>query len=1004
MRFFPFGIGLLFFALGGVLASAQPAPPSAEAAFAEAFALHDARLFGEAARAFAAFREAYPEHARTPEALFYGGEAALAAGDTEGAARLLARFRRRHPGHPLAARARLALGEFYFASARYDEAVSALSEALGEGQAPEDAARALLLMGQASLRQGRPEAAVAYLRRVPDEYPRTESAPVALYSMGFAEAERGAWGAAANAFERLAADYRRSPEDLAVGLALAEAHLRTGRPDRAAAEAERRLPLLEGEAADRARFLLGEAHLRQEHLEEAEIAFAAVDEQGPYGRGARLGLGRIAFERGRWAQAAAHLGAAVRMQEEADDLTAEALYLEGLALKREGQLDEAERRLAAVAERRPESPYADAALLERGLLLYETRRAEEAARAFEALLERYPASDLAGEAARMMGEAYAALGDFARAEAANRRAADLGTGSAELREEVAFQRGYALYQQGEFAAAAEQLEQAYRNGPSAPRAGEALFWAAESAFQRGQQGRAPALERAARLFGEFLERFPEHRQADAARYALAWTHFRRGDYAGAAAAFERFLALYQPGSEAVPYTADARLRLADAYLALKRFDAAVAAYGRIAGPGADYAAFQIGQAHANAGRTAEALAAYDRLLEAYPDSPLRAQAQYQKGALYFQQNSYERAIDEYRRVVEEHPGSPVAAKAQYGIGDALYNQGKLREAEAAYRAVLERYPQSPFVVDALSGVQFALAAQGQEDRLDEVVDRYRQQNPNAPVLEELRFRQAEGKFQSGNLEAAVADLTAFLREARDPGLRAAATLYLGRAYAELGRTAEAQAHLRRAFEAGGPDVRAEAAARLGSLYLEAARYREALDLYTALGAEAATPEAAAEARTGQGIALLGLGRPGEAQARFEAVLETAPDAPQARRARLGLARAHEHQGRATEAIRAYQRLADEDEDELGAEAAARLGAAHLAAGDAQAAIAALDRLDVETRYAGHPEQVAEALLVRARAYRRLGLPGPADESYQRILRAYAETPAAATARRERTGG
>ena len=1003
MRFL--AAALLFLSLAAA-PLAQPSPSRAETAFADAYALFDARLFGEAERAFRTFRADYTDDPRTPEALFYGGEAALATGDDETAAELLGRFRSRYPAHPLAPRARLALGEYYFATEQYGRALDALSEALAEDQPPEDAARALLLMGQTALRQDRPDAALEFLRRVPAEYPNTVAAPLALYTAGFAEYERENFAGAADAFGRLATRYARTPEDRRVGLALTDAYLRTGQYDRALREGERRLPDLSGEPRDRALFLLGEAALRLDQLENAEAYFTQIEATGEYGRRARFGLARIAWERENWTEAADAF-AAVRQWSDAeyDDLAAEATYYEGLALKRLGQIDEAARRLEAVHIRRPESAFADAALFERGFLLYSVRRWDEAAESFEKLLDRYQTSAFAGEAARMLGETYAALGDFTRAERANERAAALGTASAELSGEVAFQQGYNLYRSGNYATAARQLRQVYQRDPRGPRAGEALFWAAEASFQEGQAGNPAAFDRAESLFADFLQQFPDHRQQDAARYALAWTVFKRGDYARAASAFERFLASYRPGSEIVPYTTDARLRLADAYFALKRFDEAIAVYQRIEDTtvgGVDYALFQIGQAHANAGRTDEALAAYDRLLAQYPESPLRAQAQYAKGEIAFRQGDYDRAIADYQTVVEEYPGSPVAPKAQYGIGDAHYNQGNLREATVAYRAVLDRYPNSPFVVDALSGVQFALTAQGEEHRLDEVVQRYAEQNPDASVLDELRFRQAEGAFQSGNLREAITAFEDFLRSGTDESLLAAANLYIGRAYADLGQPDQAVPYLRRVVERyPAASVRPDAAARLGALYLDAERYDDALALYRSLGAEAATPELGAEARLGEAEALLGLGRVADAEDLFGAVIETVPDTPLADRAGLGLARALEAQGETDDAIAFYRDLAAASDGAAGAEAVVRLAEALFGQGDYQAVLALVDQLDVEERFAGYPDRVAEVLLTRARAFRRLGEPGRADEAYGRVIAAYPETPAAAEAQRER---
>src|SRR5690606_1062690 len=206
-----------------------------------------------------------------------------------------------------------------------------------------------------------------------------------------------------------------------------------------------------------------------------------------------------------------------------------------------------ELRLSAATLRRPSGAYADAALLELGLLRYERRDYEAAASAFDALLRDYGRSPHAGEAARMLGEAYAALGDNRRAREAYQRAEALGAGSPELGVEVEFQDAYGFFRDGQYAAAVPRLLAVFESDPRGPRAGEALFWAGESAFQAADYARAEALLR------QFLQTFPDHRQADAARYVLAWTHFKRRDYAAAATAFERFLSAYQRNAESVPY-------------------------------------------------------------------------------------------------------------------------------------------------------------------------------------------------------------------------------------------------------------------------------------------------------------------------------------------------------------------------------------------------------------------------------------------------------------------
>lgn len=1013
-----FGIVFTSALLIAVPSKAQTADLSADEQYAAAYALYDAGLYGEAARAFETFRLANPDHARAPDALFHGGQSELAAGRDMRAAQLLGLFRRRYPMHPLAPRARLALGEFHFTQGDYEQAIDALQASLDERPPAEEAARAELLIGQANLRLGRLDAALGNFRHIVDEYPRTSVAPRALYAIGYTEMERGNYAEAADAFQRITTRYRRTAEDRTIGLAYAEALWQSGQLNSVVPEVDRRLEEVpEGDVEgglpvstavaverqafrDRGNFIAGEALLLLGNLHDAEARFQAINPDGPYAHHAAFSLGYIARERSEYQQAAAFFDQAG--QSDVPELASEALYMAGLSYRSYGQLDSAIRSFDAAEAALPEGNFADVAAFEHGMMLYTTRQWEEAARIFDRVLQQYPTSAHAGQAARMLGETYAALGDFRRAEQASQRANELGTASPELAGEVEFQRAYQAVQQRNYAEAETALFQLYQQNPRGERAGEALFWSAESAFQIGQQGSRDALQRAQDRFTTFLSNFPDHRQRDAARYALAWTYFKQGNYGRAAEAFERFLAAYQPNDEIVPYTADARLRLGDSYFALRRWNEAATAYRRVSGAGADYARFQIGQALANAGRTDEAITAYQQLISEFPQSSLRPPARYSIGDLRFQQGRYDDAIRIFQEVISQFPNSPVAARAQFAIGDAYYNQGRLSEAAAAYRAILERYPRSPLVPDALSALEMTLSALGREGEISNIVRQYAERNPGAGAIDELRFRQAESRYQRGDAAGAIPELEALLQQTRDAELRPPTLLYLGRAHADTGNYTEAERHFQQLLrQFPNSPLAAEASLRLGRIYLDRQRYNDALPLFRTAVSGADSPTYAAEARIGHAASLIGLNRHGEARPLLDAVIRDAPTLALGARARTLLADVHIATGRPSDAYALYIQVAQENDGIAGAEAAARLTVVQLNARDYQNVIASADRLQVEQRFAGYPEQVAEVLLSVARAHRNLGQQGRAEEVYDRLIRSYSDTRAGQTARRER---
>lgn len=865
----------------GGAAQAVADPAEAEALFDEGRALYDGRLYGPAERAFERFLERYPRSPRAPEALFLRAQSALATDDASGAAGLFVQFETAYPAHPLVGRARLALGRYYYAQGDYDRAEAALLDALARPAPPELTAEAAYLLGQTSLKQGRPDAAVdAFERAATDDTP---SAAPALYALGYVYTEAGEPDTAADAFERLVRRYPDSPENAAVGLALAEAYLRTGRLADAAGEVERRRPALSGDDAERADLLLGETRLQLGDAEGAVAPLAAVPAGSPYARRAQLTLGRAASARGDW-EAAVEAYAAAREDGPGQDLvTHEALYYEGLALKRLGRLGEAEARLAAVYEGRPDGPYAEAALLERGLLLYVGRRYDEAAETFGRLLQENPRSPYAGEAARMQGEAYAALDDPARAREAFRRAEELGTASTETRAEVAFQDAYAEFRAGDYDAATGALLAVAQSDPSGPRAGEALFWAGEAAFQAGRYARAEE------ILTDFVARFPDHRQADAGRYVLAWTHFRRRDYAAAADGFERFLSAYTRSAESVPYYADALLRLGDAYFALGRYEDARAVYARVPAAtadrqGGDYALYQTAQAFGSQGRTQEALDAYARLLQDYPRSDLFAQALVARGALLAARGDADLALADYERVVRERPRDPAAARALVGTGDVLANAERYDEAEAAYRGVLQRYPESPAVTDALDGLRFVLEAQGRADEVDAAVAEAVARTTDPDALARIRLGRAQSALAAGQDSLAVAQYEALLSSGVTGETEAEALLALSGAYVSTGRPADGARALRRLLTRY-PDspLAPEAQLQLVDALLLAGDAEDARAV--AAGFPELYPDDAervAAALVLEAEALEALGRTDEAEGRLRLLVQRYPDSPAAR--------------------------------------------------------------------------------------------------------------------------
>lgn len=970
----------------------QPVDRAAEQRFTDGLELFQGGLYANALSAFDGLRQAFPNHPRSVDAVYYSAESHLALGREAEAIQILEWFDESYPQHPFAFGTRLSLGKYFFDQGQYDRAWGLLNGVLDRSPSESASAKALYWMAESRARQGQYDEAVDTFGRVVREFPETDTAPRAAYAIAFNQVKRGRYDEAAVSFENLAARFPNSEYARNIGLALAEVYYEIDDFSRAATEIENQLPYLSGDAVDRARFLLAESYNQLRRHDDAIVQYRTFTEgsaDNPYYRRALFGLAWNYHYQESYQWAADNF----RLVHEsgADDLAAESMYYEAVNLRLSRQDRESVRVFENYTRNWPSHRLADHGWFELGTLQYQRRNWTEARNAFAVFQTQFEDSPIRGDALMNLGNTHIALGDFNAALSAFDEAIRLDAAPAELRERIIFQKAWLLYRNRDYARSSTEFLELFESNTAASGADEALFWAAESFFQLDRFPRAET------LFERYLNTYPGAQHVEAATYALGWTYFRQGRYSEAIPQFTRFLQDYREESEAVPYRTDARLRLADSYFALKRYPEAVRVYGQLASDGDDYALYQIGQAYSNSGDSFEAISTFRQLLDDYPNSEWEQEARYQLAYLYFLGQEYELAIEGYRDLISAHPNDPLAAKAQYGIGDAYFNAGQTDNAVRAYRDVMVRYPSSPFTADAAAGIQFALMAAGQNARADAVIDSMATAMEGTPVAEELRYRQAEAKYQSGRTADARSDFQRFLQNYPTSRFTADAVYLTALIDRDAGRSADAMSGYERVLGLSGSARRGDAARELGHMYLDATRFGDALTAFRTMESAAGDDtRRIAEARYGQSRALTGLGRSDEALSILTDIVRDNPDSEAVYPAVLGLARLRLDAGDDEGAMPLLQRVAQGSRDETGAEALYLLGERQHDRGDSRGAIETLGRMTV--LFAGYPDWMARSLYLQGQAFENIQEAGEALILYKEVVATYPDSPEATVSR------
>ncbi len=967
-----------------------------ERAFASAVEVYEQQLYAEAASALSALRAAHPTHITAPQSLYLEARAALAQGNDAQTRRLLDQLQGEYPSHPRAETAKLGLAQYYLDQGQPQKAKRQLQATATAPSNPTEGARALYLLGRTEQEQGNLNAALPYFKQVYTRYPNAKLAPAALYARGATQVRQTRYDQARATFERLGEQFPGSPFSRNLGTILGEVYYRVGQYEKAVTELQQRLPDLQETERTRALFLLGEAYSQQGRSEAAMTQYRRVLEEAPnssYAPPARYGLAWRHYASDQH-EAAAEAFSKVRSAD--GPLTTTATYYEAVNRALHGDSARALEVYRSFLENAEDERLVAEARYEVGLLRYQQKRYEAAAADFRVLTQGSAPEERRGDAYYWLGNAYLASGQLDRALKAYTRAIEHGAAPASAKVEVRFQKAWTLYQNGQYAEAGSIFQSLAERHPETERGQDALFWGGDTFYQQDQYDRARS------LFQQYLDTEPTGPRRTGAQYALAWLHFKQRRFEPAARLFQQFLAAdrKRPDTD-IPYRQDARLRLADCYFALKRYDDAIAAYEQARGDGAAYAQYQAGKALYFADRPADALDRLRRFAERYPNSARRPDALYRIGDIHFQQQRYEDARTAFQRLLDEYPDHGRAAQAQYAIGDTYYNAGQMQEAVQAYRTVLETYPESPSTSEAASSLFFALNAAGQQDRAEDLIESIAESAPDAGLGDRLRYHRARAAYQRGASERALKLFRTFVRTASTTPLVPDAYYYLGLLYADLDQDTEAENYLRQLKEQyPDSDYHAEGSLRLGEIYLDQGAYEKAIDAYrTAAENEQISDELRAQARYGQGKALLQLGRPDEAEALFSQIVESENRGPLQDAARLGLARVRENQERPADALKLYRRVIESSESETGAEALYRLGRQLRTQGQPQSAIRELERMP--SLFAGYPEWEARAMLEQARAYRGLGETGQAVQLYEEVAETYAGTPFAETARNEK---
>lgn len=474
-------------------------------------------------------------------------------------------------------------------------------------------------------------------------------------------------------------------------------------------------------------------------------------------------------------------------------------------------------------------------------------------------------------------------------------------------------------------------------------------------------------------------------------YGKAYCYFNLGDYDNSVIAFSDFIKRFRNSK----YYNDAYLRIADSYFGNRNFQSASKIYEeifKIGGRNFDnpYTRYQYAEALYKSGKSSQAIAEYNRILEQSPNSEYAQAALFTIAWILFQNAQYSEAIWKYKEMFIRYPKSELLPNVYNSIGDAYFNMGLYDSSIYYYERVINEFSNSPYVFDAVNGIQLSFVAKGNISEAVRYIDNFVLRFPNLNFSDQVFFKKGEILYGEGMYDQAKDAFKNFI--VRYPKSRFVVDAYywIGKSAQELNLNEEAIINFNNVFNLfKTSEFAASAILEMGNIYRKTNQFQKAIDIYNSGINELPNSTKLAEIMLNKAMVLVDMKNLQLAYESFLDVISYFPKSIFAEKSKLEIGIIELSSKRYDKAEELLNSLAKNRTDDLGAKAQYYIGVSQFEQKKYSQAIESLNR--VRNFFSRYEEWVINSVLLTGDCYAELKDKRKAEEMYRIILTKYKGT-------------
>ena len=353
---------------------------------------------------------------------------------------------------------------------------------------------------------------------------------------------------------------------------------------------------------------------------------------------------------------------------------------------------------------------------------------------------------------------------------------------------------------------------------------DALYWKAEAQYRNEQ-------------YKEAYNSFQTYQNATGASsneyfvdsyYSLGYAALKLKRYRDAGNHFKTYLSKSK-NSENIDIQADASARLADCYFMQLDLPNAIKYYDQCERLGQSNADYADGYQKNNNKK----IQTLERLLNNYPSSSYKDDAEFDLAVTYHTQNDYASAISAYKSFIKNHPKSQYIRQAHTRLAQAYLNSDNPQMAISTYKYVVETFPGSQEAKDALANLETIYTENGNTSEFFDYV-RSKNMNISADRQDSIAFKAAETKYNRGDCEASIAACQDYLRQFPNGSFVAKAHFYKGECEYGMRRYDDALADYEEIIKKYKTEFNVTALHKAASILYNDKKYAKALTYFNKL--------------------------------------------------------------------------------------------------------------------------------------------------------------------------